>query len=237
MPKRYWWVLATYVIMQLSGLVGVLPFLYEGFTKEQAAVIWSLISFISALIVILILLRKDMKASYRDVDRASVDQSILWGFLGILIAFGAQLVSGVIEQALGVHHASENTQRITEIARDMPLFIIVVAIVGPILEEIVFRKVLFGSLYKRFDFAIAAVISSILFGLAHMELSFLLTYSAMGFVFAFLYAKTKRILVPIAAHASMNTFVVLVNVIFADDIQKYMDRMKEVQQLITWFFS
>lgn len=236
MPKRYWWVLATYVIMQLSGLVAAPLLLVTGFSKGQAIVIWSMISFIGALIVILILLKKDMSASRGVTGRASVDESILWAFLGILIAFAAQLVSGMIEQALGVDHSSQNTQTITEISKKYPLFILVAALIGPILEEIVFRKIIFGALHKRFDFAIAAVISSLLFGLAHQELSFLLTYTSMGFVFAFLYAKTKRIVVPIVAHASMNTFVVLVDVVFANDIQKYMNHMKDVQQLIGWFF-
>lgn len=237
MPKRYWWVIATYVIMQLSGLIAAPLLIIEGDSKDQAIVIWSMVSFIGALIVVLILLRKDMKASYRATERASVDESILWAFLGILIAFAAQIVAGMIEQALGVHHGSQNTQTITEISRKYPLFIIVAALIGPILEEIVFRKIIFGALYKKFDFAIAAVISSLLFGLAHQELAFLLTYTSMGFVFAFLYAKTKRIVVPIVAHASMNTVVVLVNVVFASDIEKYMNHFKSTQQLIGWFFS
>ncbi|HEX7065420.1 MAG TPA: type II CAAX endopeptidase family protein [Bacillales bacterium] len=240
MPKRYWWVIATYVIMQLSGLAVGIIFVASGMSemqRTQASVTWSLISFIGALIVMLVLLRTDMASRRMAKDRSSVDNAILWAFLGIFLAFGAQILSSLIEQAIGVQPGSENTQMITRIAREMPIFIVVVAIIGPILEEIVFRKVIFGRLYKKFDFAIAAIISSLLFGLAHVEFVHLLTYTAMGFVFAFLYAKTKRILVPIVAHASMNTFVVLMQVIFADEIQKYMKYIKETQQLIIQIFS
>ncbi|HEU5139489.1 MAG TPA: type II CAAX endopeptidase family protein [Bacillales bacterium] len=240
MPKRYWWVIGTYVIMQLTGLLAGVIFVSSGMSdmeRTQASVTWSLISFIGALIIMLILLRTDMANRRMAKDRSSVDGAVLWAFLGIFIAFGAQIVSGLIEQALGVQRGSENTEMITEISRRMPIFIVVVAIIGPIMEEIVFRKVIFGRLYKKFDFAIAAIISSLLFGLAHVELVHLLTYTSMGFVFAFLYAKTKRILVPIVAHASMNTFVVLMQVIFADEIQKYMKHIKETQQLIIQIFS
>ncbi|HET7657018.1 MAG TPA: CPBP family intramembrane glutamic endopeptidase, partial [Bacillales bacterium] len=228
MPQRYWWVVATYVIMQLSGLVAAPMLLLEGLTKTQAVVIWSVFSFSAALIIILILLRKDMRESRNATGRAPVDQSILWAVLGILLALGAQVVSSMIESALGVNHASQNTEIITEITRKMPIFILIAAIIGPILEEVVFRKIIFGSLNKRFDFAIAAVVSSLIFGLAHREIPFLLSYTSMGFVFAFLYAKTKRILVPIVAHASMNTFVVLIQVIFYDDLKKYMQHLKDV---------
>ncbi|HEX7064181.1 MAG TPA: type II CAAX endopeptidase family protein [Bacillales bacterium] len=239
MPKRYWWIIATYVIMQLSGLAAGFVFVGAGMSemqRTQASVIWSLISFIAALIVMLILLRTDIASRRMAKDRSTVDGAILWAFLGVFIAFGAQIFAALIEQSLGVQRGSENTQMITEISRRMPIFIVVVAIIGPIMEEIVFRKVIFGALYKKWDFAIAAVISSLLFGLAHIELAHLLTYTAMGFVFAFLYAKTKRILVPIVAHASMNTFVVLMQVIFADELQKYMEKLKETQQLIIHLF-
>ncbi|HET7616026.1 MAG TPA: type II CAAX endopeptidase family protein [Bacillales bacterium] len=237
MPKRYWWVIATYVLMQLSAFLGIPLLLIAGFAKTQSEVLWSMVSFLGAFVVILMLLREDMKKSNLSRHRASVDESILWMFIGVLLAFAAQIVSGMIEQALGVHHASENTKMITDIAKKMPVFIVVVAIIGPILEETVFRKVIFGTLRKRFDFTISALSSSLLFGIAHIDFAFLLTYTAMGFIFAFLYEKTKRILVPIVAHASMNTFVVLIQVIFSDKLEKYIQHLKETESFIRTFLS
>lgn len=233
MPKRYWWIIVTYVIMQLSGLIAAPALISLGMSKVQAIVVWSVFSFSAALAIILILLRRDMKETRNIKGRATSDEAILWAFLGVLMAFGVQIISNIIESALGVHHASHNTEMITKISREMPAFILIAAIIGPILEEIVFRKIIFGFLNKRFDFAIAAVTSSLLFGLAHRDLPFLLSYTSMGFVFAFLYAKTKRIIVPIIAHASMNTFVVLIQVIFYQDIQNYIKHLKNLQQFIS----
>ena len=109
----------------------------------------------------------------------------------------------------GVPRGSENTDRLMDIARTIPWFLIVVSIIGPILEEIVFRKILFGTLYKKFNFFIAAIISSLVFATIHFDFTHLLVYTAMGLVFAFLYVKTKRIIVPIAAHVAMNTLVAI----------------------------
>ena len=64
---------------------------------------------------------------------------------------------------LGIKPGSENTARLMDIARTTPWFLIVISIIGPILEEIVFRKILFGTLYKKFNFFIAAIISSLVF--------------------------------------------------------------------------
>ncbi len=64
-----------------------------------------------------------------------------------------------------------------------------------------------------------------------MELAHLLLYSAMGFTFAFLYVKTKRILVPIFAHVSMNTAVALVQ-IYQQEIEIF---LKNTQAFIGGF--
>jgi membrane protease YdiL (CAAX protease family) len=37
----------------------------------------------------------------------------------------------------------------------------------------------------------------------------ILVYASIGYVFAFLYVKTKRIIVPIIVHMAMNTIVVI----------------------------
>jgi membrane protease YdiL (CAAX protease family) len=110
-----------------------------------------------------------------------------------------------------------------------PLVIIVTSILGPILEEIIFRKILFGVIYTKTNFIIAALISSLLFALLHGEPQHLLLYASMGFTFAFLYVKTKRIIVPIFAHVAMNTMVVIVQTVFAEDIEKMMSQYESMQ--------
>lgn len=42
-----------------------------------------------------------------------------------------------------------------------------------------------------------------------MDLTHILIYVSMGFVFAYLYVKTKRIIVPILVHMTLNTVTVL----------------------------
>ena len=130
---------------------------------------------------------------------------------------------------------SENTQQILKIIESFPLAILVSSVIGPILEEIVFRKIIFGSLHKRLNFFFSALISSIIFALAHMEPQHILLYSAMGFTFAFLYVKTKHILVPIFAHVAMNTFVVVIQSVYKDEIEKLMRDAEKIQNFIGGF--
>lgn len=229
--------------MQLSSLVGIPLLLYfELVTGENtreaitnAQILWIIISFILGLVITLILLRKDLTANYRSIQRSSVGETIAWSIGGIFLAMLAQGVAANIEvQLFGIEAGSENTQQIMELVRMTPLLIIVVSVIGPILEEIIFRKIIFGSLYKRFNFFISGIVSSVLFAVVHMEFEHLLLYSAMGFTFAFLYVKTKRIIVPIFAHVAMNTLVVVIQTVFADDIERIMREAEQLQGFVAW---
>ncbi len=225
--------------MQFSSLIG-LPVLMWGFkslgiSQNLAIPIWLIASFSLALLIILFLLRKEIKAdSFNKRDR-TFGYSVMWAFLGVFLALFAQYVAAIIETLLGIKMGSENTQHILRIIDLFPLAIIVTSIIGPILEEIVFRKIIFGVLHKRFNFFISALISSVIFALAHQEPVHILLYSAMGFTFAFLYVITGRIAVPIFAHVAMNTMVVLVQTVYKDDIDRLRREAEAVQNFIGGF--
>ncbi|RSK25679.1 CPBP family intramembrane metalloprotease [Bacillus sp. HMF5848] len=251
MKKTYWLVVLTYAIMQLSSLI-VVPILLitQGVDSEseqfeqvyfQIVSNWSIFSFIVGLIIILFLLRHDLNNEPFRAEKASLSSTIVWSILGIFLAMFAQGIAVNIEtNLLGIKPGSENTQMIMEIVKAAPLFIIVTSIVAPILEELIFRKIIFGSLYKRTNFFIAAIISSLIFAVIHMDLKHTLVYTAMGLVFAFLYVKTNRIIVPIMAHVAMNTIAVSMQFIYGDDIEKMIqdwEQMQQVQAIIGGLFQ
>lgn len=246
MKKEYGYILITYIVMQLSGIIGIPLVLLVGIKgfhipsnqmEKLASPYWIVISFILALIIVLLILKR---AEYNRRDDRTVPlplgKSIGWAIGGIFLAFFAQYVAAIIESLLGVKEVSENTQRIMDLIKTFPLVVMVSSIVGPILEEIVFRKIIFGTLNKRFSFFFSAVISSIIFGLAHLEPVHLILYSAMGFTFAFLYYKTKRIMVSIIAHVMMNTIVVIGQILYRENIQRIMENYDKVHSFIGGFF-
>lgn len=244
MKKEYAYIVITYIAMQLSAYVGY-PIVYaigvkgfhasESYMKMMTPIYWIVISFVSALVIILLILNKsERKYKLEREAPLPVGISIIWAIGGIFLAFFAQALASIVERyLLGINVESENTQRIVSLIETFPIVVIVSSIIGPILEEIVFRKVIFGTLHKYLSFFPSALISSIIFGLAHMEFVHLLLYSAMGFTFAFLYKMTNRILVPICAHVMMNTLVVIVQLLNREEIQK----MIENQSFIGGLFS
>ncbi|RFU69242.1 CPBP family intramembrane metalloprotease [Peribacillus saganii] len=243
MKREYWLIIIAYLGMHLSSLIAYPLFMLIGFITDipakelqvKSGAYWIIISFFITITIVLLLLRREMKESLHSRDGVAASSAVLWAIGGVFLAFFSQYAAGAIELALGIKPGSENTQQIVSLIEQVPLVMVVTSIVGPILEEIIFRKIIFGELYKRFNFFISALLSSIIFGIAHLELVHIILYSAMGFTFAYLYVKTKRILVPIFAHVTMNTVVVLIQLTFKDDIEKMMNDMEKVQSFIGGF--
>jgi uncharacterized protein len=229
--------------MQLSSIVGIPLMIFASDflgTKTEniqtfSVAYWLVISFSLALIIVLFLLRREMRENRFDRKESSVMSSVAWAIAGIFLALISQSIAASIENMIGIEMGSENTEQIIGIIETIPIVMVVSSIIGPILEEIVFRKIIFGSLYKKFNFFISALISSIIFALAHFEPEHILLYSAMGFTFAFLYVKTKHILVPIFAHVAMNTLVVLIQSVYKEDIERLIQDSEKIQNFIGGF--
>lgn len=241
MKKEYWVILIAYIAMQFSSIIGI-PLVYLlgsffGYKQQEmqfsAIVIWLIFSFAITLLVVLVLLRNEIKNPMRN-SPASAASSIGWAVGGIFLSLFAQSAASMIEGLFGVTQGSENTERLMTFVEYSPSVILVISIIGPILEEVVFRKIIFGTLYKRLNFFFSALISSILFAVAHNEFIHLLLYASMGFTFSYLYVKTKRILVPIFAHVSMNTLVVVIQ-LNQDNVQKWMEQSDQITKFIGGF--
>ncbi|SEU04904.1 hypothetical protein SAMN05421676_11612 [Salinibacillus kushneri] len=232
MPRRYWYVILTYAIGQLSGIIGG-PLLFSlGVPEDNVPGIWSIIIFPIMILIVLLLLKTDMQEA-RNQRSLHTGQIILWVIGGFFFVLFANYLAAYMEMAVGIEPGSNNTADLVEIAKTFPLFLLVTAILAPILEEVIFRKIIFGSIYQKYNFFIAAIISALIFGILHGEPEHLLIYTAVGMVFAFLYVKTRTILVPIFTHISINSFVFIINyVITEEDLQRYQERLEELQTIL-----
>lgn len=234
--KTALYILLTYIfVFQLSALLLRLPGAYDFVfglidapADEKGAILagwWSFIFGIFSLIIIALLVTRD-KNFFRifDGERATTTQAIGWGILGFFMVFVGQIVGSYIEMILGIEAGSENTASLVEIAKLSPIMIVVIAIIGPILEEFVFRRVIFGSFFQVWGFWLSAIVSAIVFAAIHFDFTHILLYTICGLIFAFLYYKTKRLLTSIVAHVLLNSFVSIIN-LNAEKIQQYLDSL------------
>ncbi|MFP7478502.1 CPBP family intramembrane glutamic endopeptidase [Terribacillus saccharophilus] len=230
MPARYWFVILTYIVMQLSSFL-LLPFVPwmddQGFDLATVSYWWSVISFLLAVVIVCILLRRDMRTPAMR-NAAGPGMTIVWIIIGFFGAYAGQIIAGLIETyAFGITQGSENTSNILDAVREVPAFVLIVVVFAPILEEIIFRKILFGEIYKRTNFFVAVLISALVFGAVHGDFLHLLQYFVMGVVFAALYVQTKRIIVPIITHGLMNLMVVIIQLYLTPERMEEIERMQK----------
>ena len=91
------------------------------------------------------------------------------------------------------------------------LAIIVNAILIPILEEVVFRGYLFNRLGKAMPAVVAAIVSSVVFGICHGGLVWAIWAGVMGLLVCVARIKTGSIIPGIIFHIIMNTFGMVVS--------------------------
>ena len=91
-----------------------------------------------------------------------------------------------------------------------------VGILGPIVEELVFRYGIFKQLEKT-NYIFAIIISSFLFGIMHMNLVQSTYAMLLGILFAFVYHKTNNLIYPILLHVGINSSSVIASKLFSSD--------------------
>ncbi|MDD5614528.1 MAG: type II CAAX endopeptidase family protein, partial [Candidatus Omnitrophica bacterium] len=85
-----------------------------------------------------------------------------------------------------------------------------VAVIGPFVEELFFRGLLYGSLKKSIGVFQAALVSSLVFSMLHMNLIGLLPILSLAILLVYLYEKTGSFWVPFFVHVLHNSFILAV---------------------------
>lgn len=124
--------------------------------------------------------------------------------IGYLLNFAGIFINGYIGQFTGKDLMDMNP--VTEIAFDFtPSMMMYTCIVGPIMEEVMFR----GFLLKRarsFGDRTAVLYTAIMFGLMHGNIAQFLYATAIGLIFGYVAVKTSSIRYTILLHILINTF-------------------------------
>lgn len=107
---------------------------------------------------------------------------------------------------------SETYEETMEIFYQPPFVVqlICLGILVPVCEELVFRGLMFRRMRANVRFGFAAVCTSIIFSIVHMNLVQMLYGFAMGMVMAYVYEKYGSVLAPITAHIAANVLSVVV---------------------------
>ncbi|MTD41636.1 CPBP family intramembrane metalloprotease [Erwinia sp. CPCC 100877] len=199
------------------------PYLFQSLSNEQLITATTVTYILGAILMSWFYLRYKQSAITQVEANGKLTSPVfvfLLGISGIVMAIIIQAIVFNIEAAItGEQSTSQNTQDIISLILTNPLFSLATVIGGPFMEEFIFRRSMIGLLESYTGFWLAAIISSALFSLIHMDGHFFV-YFFMGFFFALLYKVTGKIWTSIIAHCGMNALVVVAQLIlYYSDIQ------------------
>jgi membrane protease YdiL (CAAX protease family) len=99
-----------------------------------------------------------------------------------------------------------NLMNATVVSESATSAFILLVILAPLLEEMIFRGLLFSRLTKKWGMTRATIVSSLFFGLLHFPVN-PIGAALLGIVACVLYVRTRTLWVPITLHAMNNMIV------------------------------
>lgn len=129
--------------------------------------------------------------------------------LNILVELASAAMGGSKTQILD----SEKYEVVESIQYSVPVWlgIVLYGIISPIVEEMVFRGVLYSRIKKFYSVTKAVVFSALLFGAFHANLPQFLYGTAMGVFIALCYEYAGCFAAPVLMHMSANIFIFLIS--------------------------
>ena len=211
----YYLIFTNYIPKFVYNLQIKMGYEANGLIRIEFQVLAYLIGIIPVLILLYPLLKSESK-----LDLKKITITILFV---ISLALRMNIVFSVfITFVNGGEYLSSANQDGLNILMEQNIFLhhFMVIFLAPLLEEMIFRGVIFRGIRLKQNFIIAALISSFFFGFGHVSVSlvngdwmnflYLFLYAGLGFLFCGTYEYNKSIWACILLHALYNAYTVLI---------------------------
>jgi membrane protease YdiL (CAAX protease family) len=147
--------------------------------------------------------------------KEGMDMAIFWGIVSMISMFAILFVIGIIITLYGVD--LDESSNITDLEQlfSLPSIFLIVAF-QPIGEEIFFRGFLLDKINAMAGRETAIVLTSILFGMAHLTYGNIypaIMTGILGLILAYMVLKTKNLVTAIVAHILFNVASVTLYII------------------------
>ncbi len=128
-----------------------------------------------------------------------------------IFSFAGIIGSGIITNALNLPDIGAISEPHLDVKKG--LFVAVhISIIAPIIEEIINRKIILGYMLRHsINPIIAIIISSIIFGISHLNPIQIPFATLTGIILGITYWKTGSLIIPTIIHIANNTIYVCIN--------------------------
>ena len=159
--------------------------------------------------------------------RITLREVILLLFLGIALAEIVNIAVGIIASFAGMD-VYDDTMRMISEGKSIWTLILWVGLISPVVEEMLFRWVVFLRLRDAFSLGVSAVISGLLFGIYHGNMLQFLYASILGIYFALVLEWTGSLWTTILLHVGANIWSLLVS----EYAEVIIDKISETQIIL-----
>lgn len=199
--------------------------IYYGF--DESSMFYTILGVLPIFVSAVLFLLVDREAFKFDWIRFKKEWKTNVGQIvsGFIMVYAALIIAQLILDSLGVSGTSQNEMTIQSLFSDNPLqllmLFLLLCVFTPIVEEVVFRKVIYNFVEPKSNHWIAIIVTGAIFGLMHV-LSYgdfiqSIPYIFMGLTFGYIYYRSqKNIFVVMGVHFANNflSFVIYVLMVY-----------------------
>ena len=129
------------------------------------------------------LMTRSVPRKVKEKKKMDIEELFMLFFIAQAFAFVGSLISSVITSFFSIILGREVSGDVTELIMDTPIWIVIVVavIIGPIFEEIIFRRILIDRL-SPFGEKLAIFTSAIAFGVFHGNFDQVVYATALGII-------------------------------------------------------
>lgn len=175
---------------------------------------------------LLLLLTSKMPKVKLEKKKLGFGKFIICVFIGAGICAAGMVVGLIFHFALtlpfGVNANDSSALSNLMMSSDAFWRILTVGICAPVVEELIFRKLIIDRMAKYGEF-VAIIMSGLMFGIFHGNFQQAFFATGLGMFWAFIYLKTGKIWYTIAMHMTINLATSVVTVYLAQWAMKYLE--------------
>ena len=148
---------------------------------------------------------KKLESEKLEKESLSITTFLLYFCISFTLMIIGNLIGIGVTSLIGTAIQSDIANPIQTLinSSDIILNLIIISIIGPIFEELLFRKLLIDRTIK-YGARVSIILSATLFGLMHGNLNQFFYAFLLGGFFSYVYIKTGKIIYPILLHIFLN---------------------------------
>lgn len=126
--------------------------------------------------------------------------------LSIMLVFASMFAFNIMAQLLGL------PDELAEVMKQMSNNILgcfAIAVLGPILEEVLFRGAIQGYLMRKYNPVVGIVVASVIFGVIHKNPIQIFYATCLGLVFGWMYYRIRSLMPVIIGHVLNNSLATI----------------------------